>query len=336
VAVRAVQDVATEAGTHARYGGSSSRNPVATRSRRADRRVPSARTTSTPDPVRDAVLTTPGSTAPPYRLTSSRPAASSSAGGMPSRDRNPCMRAAGALRGSPASTTATVRRARARTRAADRPAAPPPTTRTSYLSLSLMADTVHPSALCTQALLPFLGRRSAMTVMDHAGVGDDGLEATLARVGPRLRQLRAQRAITLAELAARTGISKSTLSRLESGQRRPSLELLLPLTKTYGVPLDDLVGAPVGRRPARQAQAARAPRPHRRAVEPPAGRCAGLEAGHPGHRDGARAQDARGLRVAVRAVRPDARPDRRARRGPRPRRGRRVRHTRAALVRQRR
>jgi transcriptional regulator with XRE-family HTH domain len=107
-----------------------------------------------------------------------------------------------------------------------------------------MADTVHPSALCTQALLPFLGRRSAMTVMDHAGVGDDGLEATLARVGPRLRQLRDQRAITLAELAVKTGISKSTLSRLESGQRRPSLELLLPLTKTYGVPLDDLVGAP--------------------------------------------------------------------------------------------
>jgi hypothetical protein len=62
------------------------------------------------------------------------------------------------------------------------------------LSLSLMADTVHPSTLRTQALLPFLGRRSAMTVMDHAGVGDDGLEATLARVGPRLRQLRAQRA----------------------------------------------------------------------------------------------------------------------------------------------
>jgi transcriptional regulator with XRE-family HTH domain len=41
-----------------------------------------------------------------------------------------------------------------------------------------------------------------------------------------------------------TGISKSTLSRLETGQRRPSLELLLPLAQTYRVPLDDLVGAP--------------------------------------------------------------------------------------------
>jgi transcriptional regulator with XRE-family HTH domain len=50
--------------------------------------------------------------------------------------------------------------------------------------------------------------------------------------------------MTLTALAATTGISKSTLSRLETGQRRPSLELLLPLAQTYRVPLDDLVGAP--------------------------------------------------------------------------------------------
>ncbi len=50
--------------------------------------------------------------------------------------------------------------------------------------------------------------------------------------------------MTLAEVAAATGISKSTLSRLESGERRPSLELLLPITQVYQMPLDDLVGAP--------------------------------------------------------------------------------------------
>src|SRR3712207_6085911 len=66
----------------------------------------------------------------------------------------------------------------------------------------------------------------------------------LAEVGPRLRRLRERRGVTLTELAAKTGISKSTLSRLESGQRRPSLELLLPLTTTYHLPLDELVGAP--------------------------------------------------------------------------------------------
>jgi transcriptional regulator with XRE-family HTH domain len=68
--------------------------------------------------------------------------------------------------------------------------------------------------------------------------------AALDRVGPRLKSLRAQRGVTLTALSATTGISKSTLSRLETGQRRASLELLLPLALAYRVPLDDLVGAP--------------------------------------------------------------------------------------------
>ena len=72
----------------------------------------------------------------------------------------------------------------------------------------------------------------------------DAISAVLDQVGSRLRQTRVQREITLMELSERTGISKSTLSRLETGQRRPSLELLLPLAQAYRVPLDDLVGAP--------------------------------------------------------------------------------------------
>jgi len=70
------------------------------------------------------------------------------------------------------------------------------------------------------------------------------LAAVLAAVGPRLRALRARRGMTLAALAVDTGISVSTLSRLESGRRRPTLELLLPLARVYDVTLDDLVGAP--------------------------------------------------------------------------------------------
>jgi transcriptional regulator with XRE-family HTH domain len=66
----------------------------------------------------------------------------------------------------------------------------------------------------------------------------------LAGVGPRLRALRLERDATLTRLSATTGISVSTLSRLESGQRRPTLELLLPLARAHQVPLDELVGAP--------------------------------------------------------------------------------------------
>lgn len=70
------------------------------------------------------------------------------------------------------------------------------------------------------------------------------IAATLAQVGSRLRRVRAERGVTLSALSEATGISKSTLSRLESGLRRPSLELLLPIAQAHQVPLDELVGAP--------------------------------------------------------------------------------------------
>jgi transcriptional regulator with XRE-family HTH domain len=73
---------------------------------------------------------------------------------------------------------------------------------------------------------------------------DQELDRTLDALGPRLRQLRLRRGVTLTELAAETGISASTLSRLEAGLRRPTLEQLLPLARAYGVTLDELVGAP--------------------------------------------------------------------------------------------
>lgn len=70
------------------------------------------------------------------------------------------------------------------------------------------------------------------------------IEQVLSGVGPRLKALRRERQMTLGALAEATGIGQSTLSRLESGQRRATLELLLPLARAYQVPLDDLVGAP--------------------------------------------------------------------------------------------
>lgn len=73
---------------------------------------------------------------------------------------------------------------------------------------------------------------------------DGDLNQALDAVGPRLRALRHQRGTTLTDLSTETGISVSTLSRLESGARRPTLELLLPLARAHGVTLDELVGAP--------------------------------------------------------------------------------------------
>ena len=73
---------------------------------------------------------------------------------------------------------------------------------------------------------------------------EEPFEATLAGVGRRLKRLRDRQGITLTKLCERTGISVSTLSRLEAGLRHPTLEQLLPLARFYGVTLDALVNAP--------------------------------------------------------------------------------------------
>lgn len=74
------------------------------------------------------------------------------------------------------------------------------------------------------------------------------MDAELAQliddIGPRLRSLRRQRGLTLAAVSAASGISVSGLSRLESGKRRPTLDLLVPLARVYRVALDQLVAAP--------------------------------------------------------------------------------------------
>lgn len=71
--------------------------------------------------------------------------------------------------------------------------------------------------------------------------GDDVIQ-TLAATGPRLRVVRERRGVTLADVSRATGIPPSTLSRIETGRRKPTLELLLHLAKEYAVALDELAG----------------------------------------------------------------------------------------------
>jgi transcriptional regulator with XRE-family HTH domain len=102
-----------------------------------------------------------------------------------------------------------------------------------------MASTVHDVERHRNRRCRFRESIACTAIEDAASIPN-----VLAEVGPRLKRVRLRRGSTLTEVAARTGISKSTLSRLESGQRKPSLELLLPLAEAYRVPLDELVGAP--------------------------------------------------------------------------------------------
>jgi len=80
--------------------------------------------------------------------------------------------------------------------------------------------------------------------VERQAIDDQDELALLDGVAARVRELRRRHGHTLTDLAERTGISLSTLSRLESGGRRPTLDLLLPLARIFGVTLDELVGVP--------------------------------------------------------------------------------------------
>jgi transcriptional regulator with XRE-family HTH domain len=68
----------------------------------------------------------------------------------------------------------------------------------------------------------------------------------VALVGARVRAARLRRGMTLADLAAASGVSVSGLSRLESGERQPSLAAVLNVAAGLGVGLDELLD---GRQP---------------------------------------------------------------------------------------
>jgi len=62
-----------------------------------------------------------------------------------------------------------------------------------------------------------------------------------ALVRRRLRELRAQRGLTLAQVSERAHIDISTLSRLESGKRRLALDHIPALARALGVSADELL-----------------------------------------------------------------------------------------------
>ncbi|MFK0191696.1 helix-turn-helix domain-containing protein [Kitasatospora sp. NPDC090308] len=72
--------------------------------------------------------------------------------------------------------------------------------------------------------------------------GNEEVAHLLATMGPRLRAARARDGRGLGEVCRATGLTPSTLSRMENGHRHPTLEVLLLLAREYRVPLDELAG----------------------------------------------------------------------------------------------
>lgn len=69
-------------------------------------------------------------------------------------------------------------------------------------------------------------------------------ESVDARVRRRLRELRTQHGLTLDDVAGRSNIDVSTLSRLESGKRRLALDHLPRLAAALSVSTDELLREP--------------------------------------------------------------------------------------------
>ena len=69
----------------------------------------------------------------------------------------------------------------------------------------------------------------------------------------RLRVLRAERALSQAELAARLGVSRQTVNAIETGKYDPSLPLAFEMAHVFEVRIEDIFqpganGSAAGRR----------------------------------------------------------------------------------------
>ncbi|MFI1049761.1 helix-turn-helix domain-containing protein [Streptomyces griseoruber] len=84
-----------------------------------------------------------------------------------------------------------------------------------------------------------------MSSPDSPPAADD-----LPAVAPQLRSLRRRAALTLEAAAREAGLSPAHLSRLETGQRQPSLPMLLALARVYGTTVSELLGETVADRDA--------------------------------------------------------------------------------------
>ncbi|SRR5581483_3066908 len=62
-----------------------------------------------------------------------------------------------------------------------------------------------------------------------------------AEIGERLKRVRQDRELTLADVSKRTGVSTSTLSKIENAQVSPSFDVIMRISEGLGIALEDFV-----------------------------------------------------------------------------------------------
>jgi transcriptional regulator with XRE-family HTH domain len=80
--------------------------------------------------------------------------------------------------------------------------------------------------------------------MDDGTTGGHGVieEVSSGRLGERVRALRRERGWTLELLAERSGVSRAMISKLERGEKNPTLVVAAKVAEGLGVNLSQLVG----------------------------------------------------------------------------------------------
>jgi transcriptional regulator with XRE-family HTH domain len=77
----------------------------------------------------------------------------------------------------------------------------------------------------------------------RVSTGTSEAEAVSAeRLGSRVKELRKRRGLTLEEFAERSGVSRAMISKLERGEKNPTLVVATKLAEGFGVTLSQLVG----------------------------------------------------------------------------------------------
>jgi transcriptional regulator with XRE-family HTH domain len=70
--------------------------------------------------------------------------------------------------------------------------------------------------------------------------GDDAL---IVELGTRVKRLRTQAGLTLEEFAAQSGVSRAMLSKVERGEKSPTLAIIVRIAKGLNVSMSALMGA---------------------------------------------------------------------------------------------
>jgi transcriptional regulator with XRE-family HTH domain len=85
--------------------------------------------------------------------------------------------------------------------------------------------------------------KTAQAEVEHDFAGDDIGAAELSRrVADNLRRLRKERALSLDQLAAASGVSRAALSQIEGSKTNPTLMVLWKIAVGLGVPFQALLG----------------------------------------------------------------------------------------------